>query len=83
MKTPDIARKVFPPPALDGPTLQRGPAAQWHAYWNARMLILQIQCYPADVLRGLADELKRQNLPPLETLDRLRSAAAKQAESQE
>ena len=83
MRKPDIARRVFPPPALDGPTLQRGPAARWHAYWNARTLVLQLLRYPSEVLQGLADELERQNLPSLETLDRLCSAAEQQAESQE
>lgn len=66
MNKPDIARMVFSRPALDSPALQPGRAARWHAYWNVRLLVLQLLQYPADVLQGLADEMERQNLPPFE-----------------
>ena len=81
MRKPEVARELFPPPALDGPTLQRGPAARWLAYWGARRLILQIQHYPADVLRGLADEMSRQKLSPSEVMDRLCRAAEQESQA--
>lgn len=66
---------VYPclPPALDGPRIQSHSEeiGRYQARWTARKLILFALEYPDEVAGGLLQELIRQNLPPLDTLNEL------------